>query len=374
MDSSDARSAESGAAAKGRRRDVLMAGAGLAALAVSRRLSAATQVPKKPMPGAPDEKDIQLPPGAVMPTRKLGRTGVEVSLLGLGGFHVGLPKEEKTAIRIVRMALDHGVNFLDNCWDYNDGKSQVWMGHALRDGYRKRAFLMTKIDGRTRDSAAAQIDQCLKSFGTDVIDLVQIHEVIRMTDPDRVFGPNGAIEALVAAQKAGKIRFIGFTGHKSPAIHLKMLKTAEANKFTFDTVQMPLNVMDAHYDSFHRVLPVAKAAGMGVLGMKPLGSGLFFKSGALSKGAITPTECLQYPMSLPTSVVITGCDTVGILKQALNAAYGFKPPAGDKQQAVLARTTADAKAGEWERYKTSDAFDGTAEHPWWLETASLKKA
>jgi len=168
----------------------------------------------------------------VMPTRKLGRTGVDVSLLGLGGFHIGLPKEEQTAIRIVRMALDHGVNFLDNCWDYNDGKSQVWMGHALRDGYRKRAFLMTKIDGRTRESAAAQIDQCLTSFGTDVIDLVQIHEVIRMSDPDRVFGPDGAIEALVAAKKAGKIRFIGFTGHKSPDIHLKMLRTAEAHRFT----------------------------------------------------------------------------------------------------------------------------------------------
>ena len=355
-----------------RRRDVLAAGAGLAALAVERRLTAATKVPQKPQPGAPDAQDVQLPAGAVMPTRKLGRTGVDVSLIGLGGFHIGLPREEQTAIRIVRMALDHGVNFLDNCWDYNDGKSQEWMGHALRDGYRKRAFLMTKIDGRTRASAAAQIDQCLSSFGTDVIDLVQIHEVIRMTDPDRVFGPQGAIEALVAARKAGKIRFIGFTGHKSPDIHLKMLKTAEANKFTFDTVQMPLNVMDAHYDSFHQVLPAAKAADTAVLAMKPLGSGLFFKSGALSKGAITPTECLQYPMSLPTSVVITGCDTVGILKQALNAAYGYKP-AGEHQQAVLEKTAADAKAGAWERYKTSETFDGTTQHPWWLETASLRK-
>jgi len=372
MDSSDMGPGASWNRQPGRRRDVLAAGAGLAAMAVSRRLTAGTKVPEKPQPGAPDEKDVQLPAGAVMPTRKLGRTGVEVSLLGLGGFHIGLPKDEQTAIRIVRMALDHGVNFLDNCWDYNDGKSQVWMGHALRDGYRKKAFLMTKIDGRTRESAAAQIDQCLTSFGTDVIDLVQIHEVIRMNDPDRVFGPSGAIEALVAAKKAGKIRFIGFTGHKSPDIHLRMLKTAEAHKFTFDTVQMPLNVMDAHYDSFHRVLPVAKKADTAVLAMKPLGSGLFFKSGALSKGAITPTECLQYPMSLPTSVVITGCDTVGILKQALNAAYGFKA-AEDHQQGVLARTTTDAKAGEWEKYKTSDVFDGTAQHPWWLETASLKK-
>ena len=267
MDSSDMGRGASWNRQPGRRRDVLAAGAGLAAMAVSRRLTAGTKVPEKPQPGAPDEKDVQLPAGAVMPTRKLGRTGVEVSLLGLGGFHIGLPKEEQTAIRIVRMALDHGVNFLDNCWDYNDGKSQVWMGHALRDGYRKKAFLMTKIDGRTRESAAAQIDQCLTSFGTDVIDLVQIHEVIRMNDPDRVFGPSGAIEALVAAKKAGKIRFIGFTGHKSPDIHLKMLKTAEAHKFTFDTVQMPLNVMDAHYNSFLRARPVSKKAETAVLAM-----------------------------------------------------------------------------------------------------------
>jgi predicted aldo/keto reductase-like oxidoreductase len=308
-----------------------------------------------------------------MPKRRLGRTGVDVSMLGLGGYHIGLPKDEQTSIRIVRMALDHGVTFLDNCWDYNDGKSQVWMGHALRDGYRQKAFLMTKIDGRTRQSAAAQIEQCLQSFGTDVIDLVQIHEVIRMSDPDRVFGPDGAIEALVAARQAGKIRFIGFTGHKSPDIHLKMLSTAKAHGFTFDTVQMPLNVMDAHYDSFHRVLPVATAADLGILGMKPLGSGLFFKSAPVATRQVTPTDCLHYSMGLPTSVVITGCDTVGILKQALDAAYRFQPQREKERQVVLGKTAAAAARGEWEKYKTSGTFDGTAQHPWWLETASLSR-
>ena len=166
--------------------------------------------------------------------------------------------DEQTATRIIRAAVDHGVTFMDNCWDYNEGRSHAWMGRALRDGYRQRVFLMTKIDGRTRKSAAAQIDQSLKALGTDVIDLMQVHEVIRASEPERVFGPDGAMEALIAAKQAGKIRFIGFTGHKSPAIHLKMLEAAAAHRFTFDTVQMPVNVMDAHYDSFERrVIPVA---------------------------------------------------------------------------------------------------------------------
>jgi aryl-alcohol dehydrogenase-like predicted oxidoreductase len=352
-------------------------GAGAAAMATFGwpRRAIAADVPKKPQPGAPKPEDVKLPPGAKMPMRKLGSTGVEVSLLGLGGFHIGLPKDEKTAIQIVRTAVDHGVNFMDNCWDYNDGKSQVWMGNALRDGYRKRVFLMTKIDGRTRKSAADQIDQCLKSFGTDVIDLVQIHEVIRMSDPDRVFGPDGAIEALVAARKAGKIRFIGFTGHKSPEIHLKMLATAEKNHFTFDTVQMPVNVMDAHYDSFtNKVLPELAKKKIGALGMKPLGSGLFFKSAPLAERAITPAQCLQFAMSEPTSVVITGCDTLGILMQGIDAALRFQPMNASQRQALLAHTAPVAGLGEYEKYKTSDAFDGTAQHPWWLETASIKKA
>jgi aryl-alcohol dehydrogenase-like predicted oxidoreductase len=351
-------------------------GAGAAAMAALgwRRRAAADQVPKRPQPGAPRPEDVKLPAGGKMPMRKLGSTGVEVSVLGLGGFHIGLPKDEKTAVEIVRAAIDHGVTFMDNCWDYNDGKSEVWMGHALRDGYRKRVVLMTKIDGRTRKSAAEQIDQSLRSFGTDVIDLVQIHEVIRMSDPDRVFGPDGAIEALVAARKAGKIRFIGFTGHKSPEIHLNMLAAAEKNKFKFDTVQMPVSVMDAHYDSFtNKVLPELTRKKIGALGMKPFGSGLFFKSAPLANRAITPAQCLQFAMGEPTSVVITGCDTMGVLMQGIDAAYRWRPMNEAERQALLAHTAPVAKAGEYEKYKTSGAFDGTDQHPWWMETASIKK-
>jgi len=359
-----------------RRRDFIAMGAGLAAGAAVGLVGAgqgdAAGVPKTPQPGAPRPEEIKLPAGGRMPMRRLGRTGVEVSLLGLGGFHLGL-RDQATATRIVRTAIDHGVTFMDNCWDYNDGASQVWMGRALGDGYRRRAFLMTKIDGRTQAAAAAQIDQCLKALGTDVIDLMQVHEVIRPTDPGRVFGAGGAMEALLAAQKAGKIRFIGFTGHKSPEIHLEMLAAADAHHFTFDTVQMPVNVMDAHYDSFTtRVIPEAKKRDMGILGMKPLGSGLFFKSRPLTDGSVTPAQCLHFAMSQPTSVVITGCDTLGILMQGIDAAYRFKPLSGSEIQALLARTAAVASAGEWEKYKTSQAFDGTAQHPWWLETAALR--
>jgi aryl-alcohol dehydrogenase-like predicted oxidoreductase len=308
-----------------------------------------------------------------MPMRMLGKTGQMVSMVGLGGFHIGTQKDEAESIRIVRSALDRGINFLDNCWDYNDGRSQEWMGKALRDGHRKRVFLMTKIDGRTRAAAAAQIDQCLRTLQTDVIDLVQVHEVIRATDPDRVFGPGGAIEALVAARKAGKLRFIGFTGHKSSTIHLAMLEKASAHGFTFDTVQMPINVMDAHQDDGfeRRVLPVLVRQGVGVLGMKPFGSGLFFKSQPLSERTISPAACLQYPMSLPTSVVITGCDTVGILKQGIDAAYRLKTVEPPPAAAWLEKTASAGAQGTWEKYKTSETFDGTAKHPWWLDTASI---
>ncbi len=324
----------------------------------------------------PDAEDFKLPAGAVMPRRKLGRTGVDVSIVGLGGYHLGKAKDDQTATRIIRTALDHGVNFLDNCWDYNEGKSHQRMGQALKDGYRNKAFLMTKIDGRTRAAAAAQIDQSLRQLQTDVIDLMQIHEVIRPGDVDRVFGPDGAIEALVAARKDGKIRFIGFTGHKSPDIHLSMMAAAKKNGFHYDSVQMPVNVMDAHYQSFgDKVLPVATAAGTGVLAMKPFGSGVFFKSDTLGKKKVHPVECLQYPMSLPTSVVITGCEDMGVLMQALYAALTFdgKKVTAERQQ-LLARSAPEAAAGKWERYKTTEDFDGTTKHPWWLETASLNKS
>jgi aryl-alcohol dehydrogenase-like predicted oxidoreductase len=315
---------------------------------------------------------VALPAGGKMPTRRLGRTGVDVSLLGLGGYHLGMG-DEPNAIRIVRTAIDHGLTFLDNCWDYNDGKSHAWMGKALRDGYRQRAFLMTKIDGRNKKAAAAQIDQSLRALETDVIDLMQVHEVIRAAEPERVFGPEGAMEALVAARKAGKIRFIGFTGHKSPDIHLAMLDVAAKNGFHFDAVQLPLNVMDAHYDSFERrVLPRLVKDDIAVLGMKPLGSGVFLKSKPLKSGAVTPADCLRYTMALDTSVAITGCDRPEILMQAIDAAYRYRPFDPKERKALLARTAPAAARGAWEKYKTSEDFDGTARNPHWLETASLR--
>lgn len=244
---------------------------------------------------------------AGVPYRALGRTGERVSCVGLGGYHIGIQPTVAESVRIIRTGLDSGINFLDNCWDYNGGESEIRMGQALRDGYRQKAFLMTKIDGRTKALAAKQLDQSLARLQTDHIDLLQIHEVIRMTDPERVFAAGGTMEALLAARKAGKIRYIGFTGHKDPSIHLKMLQTAFAHGFTFDSVQMPLNVMDPHYRSFAKlVVPVLVEHRIGVLGMKPLANGIIPRSGIVSA-----TECLHYAMNLPTSVMITGCDKIG---------------------------------------------------------------
>src|SRR6202047_2786573 len=255
-----------------------------------------------------------------VPRRTLGSTGEKVSMVGLGGYHIGHPKDEQEGIRIIRTALDNGINFMDNCWDYNDGESEVRMGKALRDGYRQRAFLMTKIDGRTRKAATQQLEESLRRLQTDHIDLLQFHEIIRMEDPGRIFASGGGMEAVVEAKKAGKVRYIGFTGHKSPDIHLKMLETADAHHFHFDTVQMPLNVMDAHFNSFgKKVLPVLVKNEIGVLGMKPMGSGWILRS-----NVVKSEECLHYAMTLPTSVVITGCDSLQILESSLQAARSFQ--------------------------------------------------
>jgi aryl-alcohol dehydrogenase-like predicted oxidoreductase len=298
-----------------------------------------------------------------MPRRPLGRTGVEVSILGLGGYHLGVPSEQE-AVRIVHEAIDHGLTFLDNCWDYHDGESERRMGKALEGGYRERAFLMTKIDGRTAEAATRQLDESLRRLRTDRLDLVQIHEVIRMSDPARVFAPGGAIESLVRARQSGKTRFIGFTGHKSPDIHRAMLDEARRHGFRFDTVQMPLNVMDAQYESFQKlVLPVLQRDGIGVLGMKPMGSGVIFESGIVS-----PATCLRYALSLPTSVVITGMDSMAVLRQNLETGLSFEPFSEREKDLLLARTATAAKAGKYEKYKTSERFDGTAHHPQWLET------
>jgi aryl-alcohol dehydrogenase-like predicted oxidoreductase len=297
-----------------------------------------------------------------IPYRTLGRTGEKVSLVGLGGYHLGKQADPQESIRIIRTGLDEGLNFLDNCWDYNGGESEVRMGMALRDGYRQKAFLMSKIDGRTKAAATIQINESLKRLQTDRIDLMQFHEVIRETDPERVFAEGGAMEAVLEAQKAGKIRYIGFTGHKSPDIHLKMLATASQHKFKFDAVQMPLNVMDAHFESFEKkVLPVLLQSDIGVLGMKPMGDHVILES-----KTATPVECLHYAMNLPTSVVITGCDSLPILQQALQAARTFQPMNSGTVSALLAKTAKAAEAGKFELYKTSHHFDGTFANPQWL--------
>jgi predicted aldo/keto reductase-like oxidoreductase len=297
-----------------------------------------------------------------IPYRPLGRTGEKVSLVGLGGYHLARQSDPAESIRIIRTGLDEGINFLDNCWDYNSGESEIRMGKALRDGYRQKAFLMTKIDGRTKTAATAQLNESLRRLQTDRVDLLQFHEVIRDSDPERVFAESGAMEAVLEAKKAGKVRFIGFTGHKSPDIHLKMLDTASEHGFKFDAVQMPLNVMDAHFNSFEkRVLPVLTENGIGVLGMKPMGDHFILES-----KTVTPVECLHYPMNLATSVVITGCDSMPILQQALQAARSFQPMNVSQVSALLAKTSKAAEAGQFELYKTSHHFDGTYANPQWL--------
>lgn len=298
-----------------------------------------------------------------MPRRMLGRTGVEVSLIGLGGWHLGFKSiEDELAVRIIRTAIDNGINFMDNCWDYNEGASETRMGNALRDGYRDRVFLMTKIDGRTKQDAAKQLDESLKRLQTDRIDLVQHHEILRFDDPHRIFDEKGANAALIEARDAGKIRFIGFTGHKDPRIHLYMLEVANENGFQFDTVQMPLNVMDAHYRSFEKmVLPELVKQNTGVLAMKTLANGTILES-----GAVTAIECLQYAMNLPASVVITGCESMEDLEQALTAARTFKPMTEDEVKSLLNKTAKLASRGEYELFKTTSVYDGTASHPEWL--------
>ncbi len=300
---------------------------------------------------------------STIPYRTLGRTGERVSAIGLGGWHLGLEQvDEPLSVRIIRTAIDRGINFLDNCWDYNDGASETRMGKALRDGYRQKVFLMTKIDGRSYAEATRQLDQSLERLETDCIDLVQHHEILRYDDPHRIFDEEGANRALVDAQRAGKIRYIGFTGHKDPHIHLYMLDVAREHSFLFDTVQMPLNVMDAHYRSFGKlVLPELVRQGIGVLGMKPMANGIILKSKTVS-----PIECLRYALNLPTSVVITGVDSMEILDQACEAARTFHPLSDPELTALLSKTATAAARGEFEPFKTSSIFDGTAQNPAWL--------
>jgi predicted aldo/keto reductase-like oxidoreductase len=294
--------------------------------------------------------------------RPFGKTGEKVSAIGLGGYHIGMPKDAAEGVRIVRTAVDHGITFLDNCWDYNDGESERRMGDALRDGYRNKVFLMTKFDGRTREAAAKQIDESLKRLQTDHVDLMQYHENIRLEDPDRYFAPGGAGEAVEAAKKAGKIRYVGFTGHKDPLVHLRMLEVAAQHGYHFDSCQMPLNVMDAHFRSFtHTVVPKLVEQGIAVLGMKPMGNGH-----VLQAGVVTPIECLHYALSLPTTVVINGCESVDRVHQALEAVRTFKPLTKQQTEMLLAKTAKPAMTGRFEPFKTTNEYDGTAQNPDWL--------
>jgi len=311
---------------------------------------------------AKPSQSVARPESPDMIYRELGKTGERVSAIGMGGFHIGKQPNADESIHLIRQAIDRGITFMDNCWDYNGGISEVRMGQALRDGYRNKVFLMTKMDGRTKEAYNKQLEESLGRLQTDVIDLVQFHEIIRMEDPDRVFDPGGALEAAVAAKQAGKIRYIGFTGHKDPAVHLRMFQTAEKHGFHFDTVQMPINVMDAHFRSFTKeVIPVALQQGTGVLAMKTFGDNHILKS-----NTVKPIEALHYGLTQPVSVVITGIDSPTVLDQAIQAAKTFKPLTQTEIASLLDRTRDAAKDGKFELFKTTSQFDGTAANPKWL--------
>ncbi len=296
--------------------------------------------------------------------RDLGATGVQVSVIGMGGAHLGLADvEEADAIKLVHEGVDRGINFLDNSWDYNEGRSEERVGKALsQGGYRQKAFVMTKIDGRTKEVATNQINDSLRRLKVDHIDLMQHHEVIRFDDPDRIFGEGGAMEAVVEAQKAGKIRFIGFTGHKDPHIHLYMLKVAQEHGFHFDTVQMPINVMDAHFRSFAQlVVPEAINQKIAVLGMKSFGDNIILKS-----GVVEPMDCLRYSLNVPVSVLITGINSKRLLDQAFYAVKSFQPMDEAAVATLIAKTEEVAMKGKYELFKTTSHFDTTARHADWL--------
>jgi predicted aldo/keto reductase-like oxidoreductase len=296
--------------------------------------------------------------------RGFGKSGETVSVLGVGGSHIGEAASDKLATQIIRTAIDRGINFMDNSWDYNDGdgKAETRMGRALRDGYRQKVFLMTKVDGRTKQAAAEQLDESLKRLKTDYVDLLQFHEVIRMEDPDRFFAPGGALEAFLDARKAGKIRLIGFTGHKDPLIHLRMLDMAREHNFHFDAVLFPSNVMDWSFRSFiHQVTPVALQAGIAVQTMKPMGAKFI-----LDSKAVSPAECLQYALSQPTSVVIHGMDRMEYLEQSLEVVKNFTPMTTEQITALAAKAREAAMTGKYELFKTTSHFDSTAKNPAWL--------
>jgi predicted aldo/keto reductase-like oxidoreductase len=285
-----------------------------------------------------------------MPYRRFGRTRELVSLLGVGGYHIGVQASAEESVRVIRTCIDEGVNFLDNAWEYNRGVSETRMGLALQDGYRQKVFLMTKVCGRDRETAMRQLEESLRRLKTDVIDLWQFHECNYDNDPDWIFAADGAVHAALAARQQGKIRYIGFTGHKSPSIHLKMLR----QDFDWDAIQMPLNVCDYHYRSFAReVLPLAIERGLGVVGMKSQGG-----DGRLpGRAGVSVEDCLRYCFSLQIPVCLSGMATVEQAKQNLAIAKSFKPLSAAEREALLAKVGAIAGDGRLERFKSTQDFD-----------------
>jgi aryl-alcohol dehydrogenase-like predicted oxidoreductase len=288
-----------------------------------------------------------------IPRRALGRTGIEVCALGLGGYHLGLVKSEREAVRIVQEAVDAGITFLDNAWEYHDGRSETIMGRALSGGRRARAFLMTKVctHGRGRREALRQLEQSLRRLRTDRLDLWQVHEVVYENDPERHAAPGGVLEALDEAKRQGKVRFVGFTGHKDPAIHRKMLRLG----FPFDTCQLPLNCLDGTFRSFEReVLPELVRRGIAPLGMKSMGG----EGEAVRRGVVSAEEALRYAMSLPVATTITGIDSLKVLRQNLRIARGFRPMTALEMEELRRRCAEEAGDGRYEMYKVSMKYEG----------------
>jgi aryl-alcohol dehydrogenase-like predicted oxidoreductase len=342
-------------------------GAGLAGVGSA---GAAVNAPGLPQTRPQDPADLPFvsDPGEMrgeMLYRPFGRHAEKISAIGMGGFHLGKNAvSDDEATRLIHAGIERGITFMDNCWDYNEGRSELRMGEALsQGGYREKVFLMSKMDGRTKDEAMRQIDTSLKRLRTDRIDLVQHHEILRYDDPDRVFAEGGAMEAFVEAKQQGKLRYIGFTGHKDPRIHLQMLEVAAERGFQFDSVQMPLNVMDAHFRSFgHLVLPYLVRNGIAPLAMKTFGDGVILKSDA----PIKPQEYLHFSLNLPVSVVITGIQNQRDLDQAFEAVKTFRPMDKARVAELLGRSRPYALEGKYELFKTSATFDGTAKNAAWL--------
>ena len=287
-----------------------------------------------------------------VPKRELGKTGMQVSALGVGGYHLGSTRDQKEATELVARALDAGINFFDNAWEYHKGESELRLGAALK-GKRDQAIVMNKVCTHGRDKAVGMrmLEESLRRLQTDHLDVWQVHEVIYEDDPDLIFRPNGVAEALIEAKKQGKVRAIGFTGHKDPSIHLRMLE----HDFPFDTVQMPLNCFDATFRSFEQnVLPEARRRGIAVLGMKSLGgSGEMVK-----KGGVTPDEGLRYAMSLPVATTISGMDSIDVLEQNLKIVAGFQPYTAEEMDALRKRSQELAADGRMELFKTTKMYDG----------------